>query len=327
MYVIENRNTKPQFNLALEEYLCRKSAREGSSFFMLWQNEPSIIIGRYQNTLEEINTTFVNERNIHVVRRNSGGGAVYHDLGNINYSFIMPDESGDFDFALFTQPIIDALASLGAQAELSGRNDITINGQKISGGAQYRRGGTILHHGTLLYSSDLDILTQALKVSSDKIQSKGVKSVRSRVTNIASALPIPVPLEDFRRNLQVLIKNLTEAELSPSEFDEIEALRAEKYSTWEWNYGHSPAFTDRKKMRFSWGGVEAFLNIQNGCIADCSFRGDFFGTGEYELILQRLTGIPYTRDAVQLALNNLDTHSIFAGSSQGDILALLLPDM
>ena len=139
MYVIENRDHRPQHNLALEEYLCRMAAREGCEFFMLWQNEPSIIVGRFQNTLEEINADFVRERGIHVVRRNSGGGAVYHDLGNINYSFIIENREGEFNFAFFTEPIIRALRSLDADAELSGRNDIAIGGKKVSGGAQYRR--------------------------------------------------------------------------------------------------------------------------------------------------------------------------------------------
>ena len=239
MYVIENRDHRPQHNLALEEYLCRMAAREGCEFFMLWQNEPSIIVGRFQNTLEEINADFVRERGIHVVRRNSGGGAVYHDLGNINYSFVMADREGEFNFAFFTEPIIRALRSLGANAELSGRNDIAIDGKKVSGGAQYRRGGILLHHGTLLFDSDLDVLSQALKVSQEKFRSKGVKSVRARVGNIRPFLPQADSVTDFIALLEGRIEGLTPRELTPDDRTEVETLMKEKYATWDWNYGKS----------------------------------------------------------------------------------------
>ena len=194
MYVVENKSTAPQFNLALEECLCLRAANDGSQFFMLWRNQPSIIVGRFQNTLEEIDAEFVGERGIHVVRRNSGGGAVYHDLGNVNYSFIMPDTaaraSGDLDFSLFSGPIIRALAVLGVDAEPSGRNDISIGGEKISGGAQFRSGGVTLHHGTLLYDADLDVLSQALRPSGDKFQSKAAMSSDIEPANI---LPVSNP--------------------------------------------------------------------------------------------------------------------------------------
>lgn len=331
MYVIENKSTKPQYNLALEEYLCLRAMRDcsqsGSQFFMLWQNEPSIIVGRFQNTLEEINAAFVEESGIHVVRRNSGGGAVYHDLGNINYSFVMPDSAGDFDFALFTGPIIRALAALGVKAELSGRNDLTIEGKKISGGAQFRRNGVILHHGTLLYDADLGVLSQALKVSEDKFRSKAVKSIRSRVGNIMPFLPVPLSVVDFQRELQSRIENLTPLTLSKEELDEVDRLAREKYATWEWNYGASPGFTERKKKRFPWGGVEAYLVIDEGAIESCAFHGDYFGNGEYEPLLERLIGCSYTKEAVAKALSGFEPHAIFAGSSEADLIDLLSPEV
>ncbi len=330
MYVIENRSTKPQYNLALEEYLCLRAMRDGSQsgsqFFMLWQNEPSIIVGRFQNTLSEINATFVEENDIHVVRRNSGGGAVYHDLGNINYSFVMPDSAGDFDFALFTGPIIRALAALGVKAELSGRNDLTIEGKKISGGAQFRRNGVILHHGTLLYDADLGVLSQALKVSEDKFRSKAVKSVRSRVGNIMPFLPTPLSVADFQEKLQKEIENLTPLALTKEELSEVDRLTREKYATWEWNYGASPGFTERKKMRFPWGGVEAYLVIDEGRIESCAFHGDYFGSGEYGPLLERLIGCPYMKETVAKSLSGFDPHVIFAGSSESDLIDLLSPE-
>lgn len=325
MYVIENRNTKPQHNLALEEYLCDKAAREGREFFMLWQNEPSIIVGRFQNTLEEINADYVRDHGVHVVRRNSGGGAVYHDLGNINYSFITEDRQKDFDFAFFTDPIIRALRSLGVNAELSGRNDIAIEGKKISGGAQFRHRGIMMHHGTLLFDSDLDVLSQALKVPEEKFRSKGVKSVRARVTNIRPYLPQAATAQDFIRLLEGQIEGLTPLALTEEERSEVQKRAEEKYSAWEWNYGSSPVFTERKKERFPWGGIEAFLQVENGVVKSCALHGDYFGSGDYGPLLSRIVGRPYTRAALSEALEGLDTHAIFAGSTAEDIKKLLLP--
>ena len=325
MYVIKNNNTKPQYNLALEEYLCMRGMRDGLQFFMLWRNEPSIIVGRFQNTLEEIDTAYVEEHGIHVVRRNSGGGAVYHDQGNINYSFVMPDASGDFDFSLFTGPIIEALAALGVHAKLSGRNDLAIDGRKVSGGAQFRRGGIILHHGTLLYDTDLEVLSKALRPSEDKFQSKSVKSVRSRVANIMPFLPAPLSVPDFQDRLCSGIRDLAPFELEKDALGEIAKLAEEKYSSWEWNYGSSPCFTERKKARFPWGGIEAFLVVDKGRITECSFRGDFFGSGDYDAFLSRLAGCPYTRQGVEAALSGAETHNMFAGSSAEDLISLLSP--
>ncbi|MDR1730510.1 MAG: lipoate--protein ligase [Synergistaceae bacterium] len=324
MYAIENRDTRPQYNLALEEYLCLRAMRDGSRFFMLWQNEPSIIVGRFQNTMEEINASFVEERHIHVVRRNSGGGAVYHDLGNINYSFVMPD-AGDFDFAFFSQPIIRFLGELGVHAELSGRNDLTIEGRKVSGGAQYRKNGVVLHHGTLLYDANLEILSQALRPSEDKFQSKAVKSTRGRVGNIRPFLREPLSMTEFWDRLQQGIQGLTPLSLDEGALSEVEKLRTEKYSTREWNYGASPRFTERRKRRFPWGGIEVFLVVGEGKIAECSFRGDYFGSGEYEPLLSRLTGCPYTKEDIARAVEGFDAQGLFAGASSDDLIALLSP--
>jgi len=334
MYVIENKNTTPQFNLALEECLCVRAMKDGSKFFMLWQNEPSIIVGRFQNTLEEINSDFVRERGIHLVRRNSGGGAVYHDLGNINYSFIVPDSdalsnpsAGGLDFSFFTEPIIKALAALGAKAEPTGRNDLSIEEKKISGGAQFRRGGVTLHHGTLLYDSDLDVLSQALQPSEDKFQSKAVKSVRSRVCNIKPYLSESVSVNEFQKRLAHGIEGLTPMALDSVILNEAERLAHEKYSAWEWNYGESPRFTERKKMRFSWGGIEALLLVDEGKIADCKFYGDYFGSGNYASLLSRLAGVSYTKESIskKLAESENELSEIFAGSNLDDIVTLLAP--
>jgi len=184
MKYIFNPSTDPHFNLALEEYVMT-NCKDGETYFLLWQNEPSIIIGKHQNTVEEINSSFVKDNNIHVVRRLSGGGAVYHDLGNLNFTFIIGSgKEGMFDFGKFTQPIVKMLQSRGVNAELNGRNDLTIEGKKFSGNSQYIKNNRLLHHGTLLFNSNLEDVAKALMVSGEKIESKGVKSIRSRVTNI-----------------------------------------------------------------------------------------------------------------------------------------------
>jgi lipoate-protein ligase A len=356
MYIIENKDIRPQFNLALEEYICmilgwnadnmadldHKNSCDASSaqniamdtsrssflykpqFFMLWRNEPSIIVGRFQNTLEEINTEYVKEHGIHVVRRNSGGGAVYQDLGNINYSFIMADE-GNLDFSYFSSLIIRALATLGVKAEPTGRNDISIEGKKISGGAQFRTGGVILHHGTLLYDTDLDAMSNALRPPEDKFQSKAVKSMRNRVGNIKQLLPEPLSIIEFQERFKRGIDNSVPMVLDAFSLVEAERLVLEKYSTWAWNYGSSPKFIVRKKSRFHWGGIEALLLIEEGKIAGCTFLGDYFGSGDYSQIQSRLTGIPYTKEDVAKALTGFDPRQTFTGSKYEDIVELLAP--
>ena len=328
MYVIENQDTRPQYNLALEERLCRMAADEGAEFFMLWQNEPSIIVGRFQNTMAEINADFVRERGIHVVRRNSGGGAVYHDLGNVNYSFISADR-GEFDFAFFTTPILRAMAAMGVKAELSGRNDVTIGGRKISGGAEWRFRGLVLHHGTLLFDSDMEVLAQALNVDPEKVRSKGIASVRSRVTNIRPCLPPdgPATAREFMAAITRRIEGLTPRELTEADRAEVRRLMDEKYSTWDWNFGASPPFTIRRKMRFRWGSVEALLSVERGAITGCSFYGDFFGSGDTAPLLSRLRGAPYTQEGVREALTDYDPGTAFSGANAADMEALLLPEI
>ena len=175
----------PYYNLAVEEYLFQTAEDE---VFMLWQNEPTVVIGKNQNAYAEVELDVLRERGIHLARRITGGGAVYHDLGNVNYTFIAKSGQQGIDFAHFTAPILRALAELGIRAELSGRNDLLVDGRKFSGNAQYSANGKTLHHGTLLFDSDLTVLSDVLRPDEEKIRSKAVRSVRSRVTNLAPLL-------------------------------------------------------------------------------------------------------------------------------------------
>lgn len=203
MYFIDNKGiTDPRINLAIEEYILRNMDIEQDDFLLFYINQPSIIIGKNQNTIEEINTDYVEDNNIIVVRRLSGGGAVYHDLGNLNFSFLTKDDGDSFhNYKKFTQPVVDALAKLGVNAELSGRNDILAEGRKVSGNAQYTTRGRMFSHGTLMFDTDIDQVVSALKVKKDKIESKGIKSVRSRVANISEFLTEKISVEQFRMEI------------------------------------------------------------------------------------------------------------------------------
>ncbi|NLO71508.1 MAG: lipoate--protein ligase family protein, partial [Porphyromonadaceae bacterium] len=197
MIYIVNKSNKPDYNIALEEY-CFKKLVDQDKVFILWINEPAIIVGKHQNTAEEINAEFVKKNGIHVIRRISGGGAVYHDLNNLNYTIISNEEKGaDFDFKTFSEPVISTLAELGVKAEFTGRNDIVIDGKKISGNAQAYIKGRVMHHGCLLFDTDLSVLSKALEVSKDKIESRGVKSVRSVVDNILPHLKDKISVDEF----------------------------------------------------------------------------------------------------------------------------------
>ncbi|MFA5636386.1 MAG: lipoate--protein ligase, partial [Anaerovoracaceae bacterium] len=250
-YIINN-STDPYFNIALEEY-CLMHVDPGEDYFLLWQNDPSIIIGKNQNTLEEINPRFVEERGVKVVRRVSGGGAVYHDLGNLNFTFISKvDPDRTTDFSVFANPVIKVLKELGVEAMLLGRNDIIANDRKISGNAQRLYRTKFLQHGTLLFDVNLEDLAEALNVSADKIQSKGIKSIRSRVANIRDLLKEDMSIDEFRQRLQKRLSDdyrSSEIKLTEEDLKQIEENARNKFASWDWTYGESPAFNYRSEKR------------------------------------------------------------------------------
>lgn len=310
MKYIENHSTDPHYNLAFEEYVFKNLPLEDGGYVLLWRNEPSIIIGKNQNTVEEINMDFVKENNIHVVRRVTGGGAVYHDLENLNFSFITKaDDIGDIDFKTYTIPVLRALERLGIPCELSGRNDITIEGKKFSGIAQSVIKGRVLNHGTLLFNSDLEVVGKSLNVKRDKIESKGVKSVSSRVTNIKPYIKDDISVLEFR---DILLKNIFEYinkpiekyELTEEDQKAIQKMVDERYGTWEWNFGRSPKFNYKGYKRFAGGGVEVRLQVEKGLINNCKIYGDFFGKEDISVLEEKLKGIRYDQDAVKEALED-----------------------
>lgn len=301
-----SRSLDPAWNLALEEYFFERKDRE-KTYLLLWQNENTIVIGKNQNTLGEIHPAFVRERGIRVVRRLSGGGAVYHDRGNLNFTFITDAPEGQqIDLRRFCVPIAETLRSFGVEAAIGGRNDITVDGKKFSGNAQYIRRGRVMHHGTLMFDSDLTVLEKALQVDREKLRSKGIASVSSRVTNLRPYLPEGTAMTDFERRLLECLgisEPLEEAVLTDRDLAEIQKIKEERYDTWQWNYGRSPQGTWENSRRIEGcGTVRAALRTEEGRIRDLTLTGDFFGNRAVEELCERLEGCVFQREALEKAL-------------------------
>ena len=329
IHYIESSSTNPYRNLALEQFVF-DSLDPDAEYFMLWQNHNAIIVGKHQNTLEEINAPFVREHDINVARRLSGGGAVYHDLGNLNFTFIRDaDKKGEIDFSVFCEPIKKALQSLGVPVEISGRNDMTIEGKKCSGNAQYIKRNRIMHHGTILYDSNLDILSHALRPGEDKIESRGIKSVKSRVTNIRPYMKIDMDTRDFWaafRNTMSAALNFREFTLSPEHNSEVDELKEKVYARWNWNYGNSPPHNVRKTRRIEGcGKIEIFLDIEKeGKITNIAFYGDFFGKRDPDELGKLLLGHHLEYGEIMSALKGTEIHDYFHALDAEKFLALLL---
>ncbi len=325
---IDNQNiTDPRINLAIEEYAL-KNLDINETYLLFYINEPSIIIGKNQNTIEEINTKYVDDNGIHVVRRLSGGGAVYHDLGNLNFSFITKDDGESFhNFKKFTEPVVEALAKLGVKAELSGRNDIIAQGRKISGNAQFSTRGRMFSHGTLLFDSEIEHVVSALNVKKDKIESKGIKSIRSRVANISEFLEEKITIAEFKKLLLSYIfegeQEIPEYKLTEADWDNIHQLSKERYQNWDWNYGKSPKFNVQHSHRFPVGQIDVRLEVNKGTIEQCKIFGDFFGVGDVSEVEQKLTGIRYEKASIVQALEDVEIKHYFGNINKEEFIDLL----
>ncbi|MGE7984060.1 lipoate--protein ligase [Solibacillus sp. NPDC093137] len=329
MYFIDNKGiTDPRINLAIEEYILKNMDIEKDDFLLFYINQPSIIIGKNQNTIEEINTDYVEENGIIVVRRLSGGGAVYHDLNNLNFSFLTKDDGNSFsNYKKFTQPVVDALAKLGVNSELSGRNDILAEGKKVSGNAQYSTRGRMFSHGTLMFNLDIDAVVNSLKVKQDKIESKGIKSVRSRVANIIDFLPEKITVEEFRMEILKSIfggeENIQYYELTEEDWEKIYEISKNRYQLWEWNYGKSPRFNIQKTKRYPSGSLDIRLEVNKGVIEEAKIFGDFFGVGDVDEVAELLVGTKYDRAAIAEKLKDIEIPVYFGGITEEDFLHLI----
>jgi len=288
---------------------------------MLWQNEPAVIIGRNQNAYAEINRPFVEEHKIPVVRRLTGGGAVFHDLGNLNFTFITSREScPTLNFERFCTPIVRALNELGVPAVCSGRNDILVDGRKISGNAQCVYQNKVMHHGTLLFSADLTYLSRALQVDPEKMRSKGIKSVRSRVCNLSEYLP-NLSVEDLKLILEKSV-NGEMVDFSKEELDGIQNLVDTRYHTWAWNYGASKQYGKQVKMRRPYGTVELSFDTELGILTQVRFFGDYFCVSPIEALEASLVGARLTEEDLLPRLSRVSEY--ISGSEPKDILSLFL---
>lgn len=323
MKYIVNKSNNPAYNIALEAYAFRELLSE-DEIFILWINEPAIIIGKHQNTIQEINKEYIDAHGIHVARRLSGGGAVYHDLNNLNYTIISnKSEEGAFDFKTFSQPVIETLADLGVKAEFTGRNDLEINGKKFCGNAQAYYKGRMMHHGCLLFDVDMTVLGDALKVSKDKIESKGIKSVRARVTNILDELPEKITVNEFSDKILAKMKetypDMTEYVLSEDELAKIQKSADEQFGNWDWVYGKAPEYTIERNVRYPAGKINTFANVEKSIIKNIKIYGDFFGIKDVQDIEELLIGTRYENKDVLEKLKTIDTTQYFSGMTVEEV--------
>ena len=327
MLYLESASTDPYYNLALEQVVFDGPGQH-ETCCMLWQNHNTIVVGKHQNTLQEVNMAYVREHDVRVARRLSGGGAVYHDMGNVNFTFIAPHRGVEMDFSAFCRPVAAALAQLGVTAEISGRNDMTIDGKKFSGNSQYIKHGRVMHHGTILYDSDLSVVGLALRVPEDKIISKGLQSVRSRVTNVRPYVKEDLPTSEFLARLRRALwdmHHMEPLELTPEQLERTEHLRKTLYSTWEWNFGASPPCQIVKKRRIEGcGQLEIHMDVEQGAIRTLHFYGDYFSVEEPEELAGLLLGCPLEEKALSRRLEGRDPARYFRGLDRTQFLGLLL---
>ena len=324
MKFLSNDSTDPHFNMAFDEF-CLEQLKADEPVFYLWQNRPSVIIGLNQSAYAEVNLPYLRENGIVLARRVTGGGAVYHDLQNLNYTITGRIRDLETDCPAYVETMARALRKLGVPAELSGRNDILVEGRKCSGYAKRISKDRLMIHGTLMYDVDIDTLTHVLDTPGSKLSAAGVSSVRSRVANLKAYLPQFESIKAFQAALQaILAGNDGEIILSETQIAQIEADADKKYRTWEWIYGHSPVAAFQVRRKFACGNVEAAFSLKAGCIDGLRFSGDFLGNLPPDRIADALQGCRYTREAIADTLSKEPVENCFDRLSVAELTDLLL---
>jgi len=323
MLCIKSENTDPYFNLASEEYLLKCCDED---VFLLYRNMPSIVVGKHQNTLAEINLFLVKEKNLKVARRISGGGTVFHDLGNLNFTFITGGREGELvNYHKFTLPIIEALGKLGLDIKLGERNELLLGDLKISGTASHVYKQRVLHHGTLLFSSDISEMSIALRVQSERFTDRAVKSIRSKVTNIRDHLVDKMDITDFQNWIFSHIFNTMDAarkyKFSDHDHEEINKLRNSKYSTWEWNFGYSPKYQFNKNLQFNTGNIDLRMNVEKGIIQEVTIEGDFMSKKDIHVLEELLVGIIHDPETLRNRLSGIEVTDYISGLGNEELLS------
>lgn len=325
MRYLKNPSTNPYYNMAFDEY-CLESLPIDEPVFFLWQNRPAVIVGFNQEVNTEVNLDYLKENGIDLVRRVTGGGAVYHDLENLNYTIVGRSEDLERDYPEYASLLAKALQTLGVPATLSGRNDILVEGRKVSGFAKRVCKNRLMVHGTLMYNVDVDVLTHVLNPSTTKLQSKGIASVRSRVANLCEYLPEIPDIQTFSQRLEEILSNNytdTEYQLTETDLANIQRLTDKKFATWEWNYGHSPKATLVHSARLACGTVEIHLTLAENRIASCRFGGDFLGNLPASDVEKALTGIPYEINEIRKCLSKIEINRYFDRVLVDDLLEMM----
>ena len=327
MRYIKNTSTNPYYNMAFDEY-CLESLSIDEPVFFLWQNRPAVIVGFNQEVNTEVNLDYLKENGIDLVRRVTGGGAVYHDLGNLNYTIVGRSEDLERDYPEYASIMAKALQSLGVPATLSGRNDILVEGRKVSGFAKRVCKNRLMVHGTLMYNVDVDVLTKVLNPSNTKLQSKGIASVRSRVANLCEYLPNIPDIQTFSKQLEEILSHHyqdTEYQLSEEDLANIQLLTDQKFATWEWNYGRSPKATLTHSARLACGTVEIHLTLAENRISSCRFGGDFLGNLPATDLESALIEVIYDTENIQKRLSSFTISNYFDGVAMEELIKLILP--
>ena len=327
MRYIKNVSTNPYYNMAFDEY-CLESLSINEPVFYLWQNRPAVIVGFNQEINTEVNLDYLKENGIDLVRRVTGGGAVYHDLGNLNYTIVGRSEDLERDYPEYASIMAKALQKLGVPATLSGRNDILVEGRKVSGFAKRVCKNRLMVHGTLMYNVDVDVLTKVLNPSNTKLQSKGIASVRSRVANLCEYLPNVPDIQTFSKQLEEILSHHyqdTEYQLSEEDLANIQQLTDKKFATWEWNYGRSPKATLTHSARLACGTVEIHLTLAENRISSCRFGGDFLGNLPATDLESALIEIIYDTENIRKRLSSFTIGAYFDGVTMEELIRLILP--